>query len=112
MKDLNEFLNEELNERNIQVKRKYGIYDSINVGKNAPIRNSILGFINEKGCCSKDEMCEFIKSKNEESGANTSMKWLTKNAKYIKKTTNENGDPAYKLSKLGARVIKKTNISE
>ena len=109
MKGLDEFLNEG---KKVQVKRKYGTYDSISVGNHAPIRSSILGFVNEKGCCTKSEMVEFIKSKNEESGANTKIGWLNKNAKYLVKSTNESGEITYKLSKLGKRVIKATTISE
>jgi hypothetical protein len=109
MKGLDEFLNEG---KTIQVKRKYGTYDSIAVGNHAPIRSSILGFVNEKGCCTKDELLEFIKAKNEESGATTNISWVTKNAKYLVKNTNESGETTYKLSKLGKRVINATTISE
>ena len=45
MKNLDEFLNER---KTVQVKRKYREYDSVHVGTNAPIRTSILNFVNEK----------------------------------------------------------------
>lgn len=109
MKSLYEFLNEG---KTLQVKRKYGIHDSISVGSHAPIRNTILGFVNEKGCCTKSEMIEFINSKNEEDGTKTSASWVAKNSKYFVIEKNESGEVTYKLSKLGKRVIDRTNISE
>jgi len=115
MKSLNEFLKEEvsdkLEERTVQVKRKYGIHDSIKVGAIAPVRLKILGFIAEKGHCTKDELKEFINSKNEDSGTRTNMSWLRKNAKYITEFEKD-GCSCCKLSKLGKRVINKTNIND
>tara|TARA_Y100001937_G_C7134006_1_gene338995 strand:- start:1012 stop:1515 length:504 start_codon:yes stop_codon:yes gene_type:complete len=97
--------------KTLQVKRKYGKYDSIKVGANAPVRNNILGFIAEKGYCTKQELRDFIYSKNEDSGSRTSMNWFTKNASYIKEFKKD-GIICCKLSKLGQRVINKTKINE
>lgn len=105
-------LPEKIDERKtLQVKRKYGQYDSIKVGANAPVRNNILGFIAEKGHCTKQELKEFIQSKNEDSGSRTSMSWFNKNSSYIKEFTKD-GVICCKLSKLGQRVINKTTINE
>mgnify|MGYP000986758712 CR=1 FL=1 len=97
--------------KTIQVKRKYSNYDSISVGANAPVRNSILGFISENGYCTKEQLTDFINSNNEESGKRTSLSWLKKNKHYITEF-NKNGCICCKLSKLGKRVVNKTNISE
>jgi len=107
-KDLPEKL-EEI--KTIQVKRKYREYDSISVGANAPVRHNILGFIAEKGQCTKDELIEFINSKNEESGSKTNANWIKRNSHYIKEFTKD-GCVCCKLSKLGERVVKKTNLNE
>lgn len=97
--------------KTIQVKRKYGPYEPINVGKNAPVRNNILGFISEKGSCTKKELMEYINGKNEVSGSRTGFSWLSKNKKYIIEF-DSNGQKCCKLSKLGKRVVNKTNINE
>ena len=105
-------LPEKVDERaTMQVKRKYGEYDSIKVGANAPVRNKILGFISEKGSCTKEELMEYINTTNEETGSKTSGSWLKKNSKYIKEFTKD-GCPCCKLSPLGKRVMNKVNISE
>jgi hypothetical protein len=104
-------LPEKIEERTVQVKRKYGMHDSISVGANAPVRANILGFIAEKGHCTKDELRDFINSKNEDSGSRTSMSWLKKNGKYIKEFKKDGCD-CCKLSKLGQRVMNKTTINE
>jgi hypothetical protein len=106
-----EDLPEKIDERTIQVKRKYKDYDSINVGANAPVRTNILGFISEKGSCTRKELMEFIATTNEDSGSKTSSAWIRKNKKYITEFTKEGCD-CCKLSKLGQRVMNKTNISE
>ena len=101
-----------LNERKtIQVKRKYGVHAPTNVGANAPVRQTILGFISEKGSCCKADLSEFIRSANEESGRRTNPQWIKKNAKYLV-TFEQDGETHYKLSKLGKRVIKATTVNE
>ena len=105
-------LPEKIDERKtMQVKRKYSEYDSIHVGVNAPVRNNILGYISEKGSCTRKELMEFIATTNEDSGSRTSGSWVRKNKKYITEFT-KNGCDCCKLSKLGQRVLNKTNISE
>lgn len=97
--------------KTIQVKRKYAKYDSISVGANAPIRNNILGFISEKGYCTRKELSNFIATKNEEDGCKTSKSWIYKNKKYLVEY-NKDGVDYYKLSNLGKRVMNKTIINE
>jgi len=105
-------LPEKIDERKtVQVKRKYSQHDSVSVGANAPVRSSILGFISEKGSCTKDELKQYICSKNEESGTNTNHKWIKNNSKYITEFEKDN-QTYYKLSKLGLRVVKATNVNE
>lgn len=112
MKKLDEFLNEA---KTFQAKRKYGKYDSIHLGNNAPIRTSILGFINEKGICTKKELIEYIKVKNEASEdkkGNTSIDWIKKNERFFIKSQNENGETTFKLSYLGKKVIDRSILTE
>ena len=118
MKNLDEFLNER---KTVQVKRKYREYDSVHVGTNAPIRTSILNFVNEKGSCTEIQLKEFIRIKNEGTILNhkkgdaigkTSTKWIDRNSRYFTKRTNESGEVTYKLSKLGQKVVSRTTINE
>ena len=118
MKSLNDFINEG---RTFQAKRKYKDYDSVHVGTNAPIRTAILGFVNEKGCCTESELKEFIKVKNEGTILNykkgdkvgrTSTAWIKSNERFFKKSTNESGEVTYKLSYLGKKVISQGTLTE
>lgn len=115
MKSLHEFITEG---KTFQIKRKYGQYDSINVGTYAPIRTTILDFVNNKGCCSHSELQEFIKNKNESNMLNsdkirkTSFRWLKKNERFFKKSKNESGEVTYKLSYLGKKVIASSTLTE
>jgi hypothetical protein len=108
MKSYKNFLNER---KTIQVKRKYGEYAPTNVGANAPVRQRILGFVSKKGSCCKNDLVEFIKSANEETGRSTNTQWIKKNMKYLT-TFEQDGETHYKLSKLGKRVIKATTVNE
>lgn len=93
-----------LNEAKVTVKRKYtDNYPAKHVNVNGPIREKILSFVKEKGTVSYNEMMEFVKGINEESGGNTSRKWLNKNTKYFK-VTEKNGVKTYKLSSFGEKV--------
>jgi hypothetical protein len=93
-----------LNEGKVSVKRKYTEnYPAKYVNTNGPIREKILSFLKEKGSVTYSEMMEFVKSINEETGGNTSRKWLNKNTKYFK-VTEKNGVKTYKLSSFGEKV--------
>lgn len=93
-----------LNEGKVSVKRKYTEkYPSKIVSSHGPIREKILSFVKEKETVSHEEMMEFVKGMNEESGGATSRKWLNKNPNYFK-ITEKNGIKTYKLSSLGEKV--------
>lgn len=93
-----------INEATVTVKRKYtDIYPSKNVNQHGPIREKVLAFVKENGTVSYEDMMEFMKAMNEETGGNTSRKWLTKNPQYFK-ITEKAGKKTYKLSSLGERV--------
>jgi len=98
--DFNEFLTE----AKVIVKRKYTeVHPEKSVSDKAPIRERVLSFVNEKGYVTRQEMLEFLKAMNEESGGNTSRKWLTKNPTlFIIK--EKNGVKTYTLSSYGKKV--------
>jgi len=93
-----------LNEGKVTFKRKYTeAYPAKHVFTNAPVREKILSFVKEKGEVTHDEMMEFVRSVNEETGGNTSRKWLTKNTRYFN-IKEKNGTKTYRLSSLGEKV--------
>ncbi len=92
--------------KTIQVKRRYGIYDSIDIGNRGPVRDSIIGYLQEIGDCTYDELDDYIAKNNIERGAKTGKNWLRKNAKYFKEFKRD-GKRCCKLSILGKRVAKK-----
>jgi hypothetical protein len=93
-----------LNEGKVMLKRKYTeAHPAKHVFTYAPVREKILSFVKEKGEVSHDEMMEYVKGINEETGGNTSRKWLTKNAQYFT-IKEKNGEKTYKLSSLGEKV--------
>jgi len=95
-----------VNEAKVTVKRKYtDIYPAKQVDQRGPIREKVLAFVKENGEVSYEDMTEFMKSMNEETGGSTSRKWLTKNPQYFK-ITEKNGKKTYKLSLLGERVYR------
>ena len=94
-----------VNEAKVTVKRKYtDIYPSKNVNQHGPVREKVLAFVKENGTVSYEDMMEFMKSMNEETGGSTSRKWLTKNPQYFKVIAEKDGTKSYKLSVLGERV--------
>ena len=93
-----------LNEGKVMVKRKYtDSYPAKHVSSAAPVRERILSFVKENGEVSHEKMMEYVKSVNEETGGNTSRKWLNKNTRYFS-IKEKNGVKTYKLSPLGERV--------
>ena len=93
-----------VNEAKVLAKRKYtDSYPEHVVSDKAPIREKVLAFVQEKGSVSRDELLEFLTGINEETGGNTSMKWVHKNARYFN-VREKNGYKIYSLSTIGERV--------
>jgi hypothetical protein len=104
MKDVAFTFEQFLLESKVTVKRKYtDKHPEKNVSSRAPIREKILSFVKENKEVTYEAMMEFLKSVNEETGGNTTRKWLNKNEKYFK-ITEKNGVKTYKLSSYGERV--------
>ena len=98
--------------RTMQAKRKYGAYDSINVGVSAPIRNDVLRFVKSKGSVTRSELTQFIASLDNQVGGNqNATKWIKRNAKFLKEFRKDLISH-YKLTKLGNNVIKKGKLAE
>jgi len=93
-----------INEAKLSVKRKYTeSHPEKIVSDRAPIRERVLSFLKEKGSVSHTDLMEFFNGINEETGGNTSSKWLHKNTQYIT-VKEENGTKTYSLSPMGSRV--------
>jgi len=93
-----------LTEGRVVFKRKYtDAYPAKVVSDSAPVREKILSFVKEKGSVSYSEIMEFVRLMNEETGGNTSRKWLNKNSHYFK-IAEKNGVKTYSLSPVGKRV--------
>lgn len=110
---INTILNESISEgrKSIVLKRKYTEkYPEKRAGVYAPIRETILRFVQENGGkVSRKELKEYVQSKNEEEGINIKMSWIPKNKKYLKrKKTNEG--IFYKITSLGKRYLKSKEI--
>ena len=103
VKSYNEFLNEAL----VVVKRKYTESHPQKVASSyAPVRERILSLVNEKGRVSEEEMSQFLKMMNEETGRKTNTGWLKANSKYFK-MKEEEGVKYYTLSAEGKRIHEK-----
>ncbi len=93
-----------LNEARVTVKRKYTTdHPEKSVSDHAPVRERILSFVKEKKEVTHTQMMEFIRGMNEESGTQTSQKWLGKNAQYFN-VKEKHSTKYYTLSKMGERV--------
>ena len=93
-----------LTEGRVIVKRKYTEdHPQKSVSDKAPIRERVLSFVNEKGSVTRQELMEFFKSMNEETGGSTSRKWLTKNPTLFV-IKEKNGVKTYMLSSYGKKV--------
>jgi hypothetical protein len=93
-----------MNEGRVVVKRKYtDKHPESSVSDKAPIRERILSFVKEKKKVTHTQLMEFINSVNEETGGNTSRKWVNKNTRYFN-VAEKNNTKYYSLSKMGERV--------
>lgn len=93
-----------LNEARLTYKRKYtDTHPEQTVYDRGPVREKVLSFVNEKGKVTHNEMINFIKGINEETGGTTSRKWVNKNTSYFK-IRERNGEKIYSLSEKGKRV--------
>ena len=93
-----------MNEGCVVFKRKYtDLYPEKSVSSTGPVREKILSFVKEKEQVTHQELMEFIKSINEESGGQTSRKWVNKNTSYFR-IIEKNGVKSYSLSVIGKRV--------
>lgn len=97
--------------RMVAVKRKYAEYPERLVQVITPVRNKVLSFVDERKVVSRTELETFLKQLNEETGRNTTMRWVRNNKNLFRKT-NENGVIYYRLSKLGQTVLSKTMIND
>jgi hypothetical protein len=108
MKDIIALLEHKL----IMLKRKYRDRGPVYSANYAPIRESILNYINSKGKVSYTELKEFIQRFNESEGRNTSIRsFLRTNGKYIIES-EKNGERYFKLSEYGKRFLSKKLIIE
>lgn len=93
-----------LNEGRVVFKRKYtDLHPEKSVSSTGPVREKILSFVKEKGKVTHEELMEFIKSVNEETGGQTSRKWVNKNTSYFR-IVEKDGIKTYALSSVGKRV--------
>jgi hypothetical protein len=98
--DFSEFLNE----ARVTVKRKYTEkHPETKVSDKAPIRERILAFVKEKKEVSHNDLMKFIAEMNEETGGNTSRKWVNKNTRYFN-VKERNNTKLYSLSAIGKRI--------
>jgi hypothetical protein len=95
-------LNESLNERRIQIKRKYTEnHPALTAGKTARVRNKILEYISD-GKLTQDEFNKILSELSLDS-----KRWLKRNQKYF--NVSEEG---ISLSKFGKRILKGITINE
>lgn len=95
----------------IVLKRKYKDYPEKRISLITPVRQRILKFVDEKEKVTHEELQEFFKQFNEETGRNTTFKWFKVNSKLFK-VVKEDGVRYFKLSKLGKKVLQKTELNE
>lgn len=113
VKNINDILSEGILEgrKSIVLKRKYTEnYPEKRAGSYAPVRETILRHVLENGGkISRNDLKEFIEGKNESEGSNIKMSWVSRNKKYLKrKTTNEG--IFYSITKLGKRYLKSKEL--
>lgn len=97
----------DLNEK-IQIKRKYGVYDSVKVNSSAPIRDSVISFVGNRHV-TEEELKNHLNKLSENKGSVTSgIKWLSKNSKYFE-SVNNRGQKTLILSKYGKRILEFIN---
>lgn len=100
VKSYDDFLNEAIH----VVKRKYTeSHPQKVVSDYAPVRERVLSFVTEKGRVTVEEMQEFLKLMNEETGRKASMGWVNANSNLFR-IKEENGVKYYRLSTEGKRI--------
>jgi hypothetical protein len=89
------------------VKRKYTEkHPERVVSDYAPVREKVLSFLKEKGAATYEELEEFFKLMNEETGRKTGMGWIKANQELIN-VQESRGKKVYTLSKEGKRIHEK-----
>lgn len=101
-----------LNEKKVTIKRKYTEkYPAKNIYTLTPVRRKILEFVDSKGKVSYEDIKNFIFQLKEYRGKKPTMDWFYKNQHLFKKI-KENDNYYFVLSKMGARILEKTRLSE
>ena len=95
----------------VVLKRKYNDYPEKRISLVTPVRQRVLKFVAEKEKVTREELQEFFKQFNEETGRNTTFKWFRTNSKLFK-FVKEDGINYFRLSKLGEKVLQKTEVNE
>jgi len=100
VKSYDQFLNEAIH----TVKRKYtDSHPARTVSDYAPVRERVLSFVSEKGKVTGEQLSEFFKLMNEETGRKTNIEWMKANSTFFKVKESE-GVKYYTLSEEGKRV--------
>jgi len=109
VKNYTEFLNEAI----LVVKRKYTEqHPEKKVSDYAPVRERVLSFVKEKNQVTEEELSEFLRMMNEETGRKTSLGWVKANSALFK-IREKNGQKTYALSSEGVRIHEKiTNAAK
>ena len=103
-----DFLNEGIH----VIKRKYTeTHPEKRISDYAPVRERFLSFLKEKGVATYEELDEFFKLMNEETGRKTGMGWLRANSHLIS-VKESNGKRTYSLSKEGKRINEKITAAK
>lgn len=101
-----------LNEKKVTIKRKYTEkYPAKNIYTLTPVRRKILEFVDSKGKVSYEDIKNFIFQLKESDGKKPTMDWFYKNQHLFKKI-KENDNYYFVLSKMGAKILEKTRLSE
>lgn len=101
-----------LNEKKVTIKRKYTEkYPAKNIYTSTHVRRKILEFVDSKGKVSYEDIKNFIFQLKESDGKKPTMDWFYKNQHLFKKI-KENDNYYFVLSKMGARILEKTRLSE
>jgi hypothetical protein len=92
-------------------KRKYSSNPMIRIQHVSPTRFNVLSFINKKGKVTREDLNDFFEGLNKKTGKHTSMRWIYKNKKLIKRKKTKDG-VFYYLSPYGKHVLKITSVRE
>jgi hypothetical protein len=107
VKNYSEFLNEAI----LVVKRKYTeLHPEKKVSDYAPVRERVLSFVKERQLVSEEELVEFLRMMNEETGRKTSIGWVKANLSLFK-IREKNDKKTYALSAEGLRIHEKITKS-